>query len=41
MLTILVFEIRKRKKRTKIKELLTIIYLYLVVAKRNNLNRYC
>ena len=41
MLTILVFEIKEGKNAQKINKLLTIIYLYLVVRKRNNLNRFC
>jgi hypothetical protein len=32
---------KKRKNAQKIKKLLTIIYHYLVVEKRNNLNRFC
>ena len=41
MLTIVVFEIKEGKNAQKIKILLTIIYNYLVVEKRNNLNRFC
>ena len=41
MLTILVFEIKGGKNAQKINKLLTIIYHYLVVKKRNNLNRFC
>jgi hypothetical protein len=41
MLTVLVFEIKEEKNAQKINKLLTIIYHYLVVKKRNNLNRFC
>jgi hypothetical protein len=41
MLTILVFEIKEGKNAQKINKLLAIIYHYLVVKKRNNLNRFC
>jgi hypothetical protein len=36
MLTILVFEIKEGKNAQKVKKILTIIYHYLVVKKRNN-----
>jgi hypothetical protein len=38
MLTILVFEIKAGKTHKKFKKLLTIIYHYLVLEKRNNLS---
>ena len=41
MLSIVVFEIKEGKNAQKINRLLTIIYHYLVVEKRNNLNRFC
>jgi hypothetical protein len=41
MLNILVFEIKEGKNAQKVKKLLTIIYHYLVVEKRNNLNQFC
>ena len=41
MLSILVFEIKEGKYAQKKNKLLTIIYHYLVVEKRNNLNRFC
>ena len=37
MVTILVFEIKEGKNAQKVNKLLTIIYHYLVVKKRNNL----
>jgi SHS2 domain-containing protein len=40
MLTILVFEIKEGKNAQK-KIILAITYHYLVVKKRNNLNRFC
>jgi hypothetical protein len=41
MLTILVFEIKAGENAQKIKKLLTTIYHYIVLEKRNNLRRFC
>jgi uncharacterized protein (UPF0297 family) len=41
MLTILVFDIKEGKNAQNVKEILTIIYHYLMVKKLNNLNRFC